>query len=355
MVAVRVLALGALALLVLTGCMGDGSNDEPTEIAQPGPSSPVAEETPADIASTPSAAPTADVAATAQAAGCMATPASVDTPTRWIGNPIQPVWYEDGELWVSPVSYAGADPILFDEDPGVWFAGASRVTVVPPIWDDTVEVSGSATDGQAGEVEYVVEGQHPDFGTTGVLTIPEPGCWELEVSAGDQTLPLTVFALPFEQRADVAWALEERDAVLANLYPVPASCAVTEPTLASPDATAHLWFFGEGIEAVFDPPGIFWAAEEVGMLWYPDPFGELELTGKLPDDPSLLLRTSLIQQTGRQGERWAAAVVFPAPGCWELTASTPDSTLTATVYVYPFECFYEPDHPAPEDCQPPEG
>jgi hypothetical protein len=351
----RVLALGALALLLPSACIGDGSDDEPTEIAQPGPSISVADQTAtAEFAATPSAAPTADVAATAQAAGCQVTAASANAPARWIGTPVQPVWYEAAELWISPVSYAGADPILFDEDPGVWFAGTSLLTVVPPTWDDPVEITGSGTEGQAGEVNYLIEDQHPDFGMTGFLTIPEPGCWEIEVSAGKQSMTLTVYALPFEQRADVAWALAAREEMLSTLFPVPADCAVTEPTLASPDASAHLWYIGEGIEAVFDPPGVFWAGEEVGMLWYPEPFGDLELTGTLEDDPSLLLRTSLMQQTGRGGERWAATVVFPAPGCWALTASTTESTLEATVYVYPFECFHEADHPAPEDCRPPD-
>jgi hypothetical protein len=281
------------------------------------------------------------------------TTAGTDTPTRWIGVPSHPVWYQASDLWIAPASYAGHDPVLFDEDPGIWFAGTSFLTIVPPIWDDPIEISGGGMAGQSGEVEFLIEDRHPDFGTVGLLTIPEPGCWKLEVSAGAQAMALTVYAQPYEQRADVVWALAARDEALSALYPIPADCAVTEPALASPDGSAHFWYFGEGIETVYDPPGIFWAGEEVDMVWYTDPFGELTLTGELADDPSLLLRSSLMQQTGREGERWAATVVFPAPGCWEVTGSTPDSTMTVTVYAYPFECFYEPDHPAPEDCQPP--
>lgn len=350
----RILTLGALLLLVLSGCMGDDADDEPSETIQPGPSSPVPEQTPsAEVATTPTVAPTADIAATAQAAACAVTSPSEQTPSRWIGNPVQQVWYEDAELWVSPVSYSGANPALFDEDPGEWFAGSSRLTVVAPNWDDTIEISGRSMDEQAGTVEFIVEGSHPDFGTTGVLSIPEPGCWDLMISAGDQTFPLTIYALPFEERADVAWALGTRDTIQAGLHPIPTPCVVTEPTLASPDAVAHYWLYGDGIEVVFDPPGIFWAGEEVGTLWYPETWGDLELSGQLQEDPSITLRSSLMQQTSRQGERWAATLVFPAPGCWELTGRTLEGTLEATIYVYPSECRHEAGEPLPDTCQAP--
>jgi hypothetical protein len=64
----------------------------------------------------------------------------------------------------------------------------------------------------------------------------------------------------------------------------------------------------------------------------------------------MTLRSSLMPQTGAQGERWAATLLFPAPGCWEITGSTETGSLNATVYVFPLECLHEPGEPRPAQC-----
>lgn len=348
-----VVALLMLAMVLFSACMGDGdtSDGTPSATQPPGSASPQAAESPtAGFVPTP----TIDFAATAEAAGCAVTPASTDQPSGWESIEEFPIWYSGSGIWIAPYVPIGLTPAAADDEAD-WYAGESIVSIVPFAPEiHEIEVVGRLASDASQEAEFEVQSQQMLFGASGLLMLPVPGCWELEVTTGDATLMLTAYALPYEERPDVVWAVDGREALLTNLYPVPDSCAVTDLVLADGGfGVAHYWLYSDGIELLLDPPAVFWAGAETDTIWYPEVEGDLEIEGRLQGDASITLRSSLMPQTGAEGERWAATLLFPAPGCWEISGSTPDGSLEATIYVFPFECLHEPGEPRPETCQTP--
>ena len=62
----------------------------------------------------------------------------------------------------------------------------------------------------------------------------------------------------------------------------------------------------------------------------------LDVTARLLNSSvtnSFIATTSLWNTDAR-----LASFAFPAPGCWELEMTTPTTTATFVVYVYPLEC-----------------
>lgn len=346
-----VVALLVVSLALFSACMGDGDAEDGTPAGQPPSSaSPQPAESPtAGMAPTPSI----DFAATAETAGCAVTTASAEQPPAWAGVAQFPIWYSDGGIWIAPFVPVGLTPAAADDEAD-WYSGESVVSIVLPEPEDTVEIVGRLESDASQESTFELRNQHPTFGADGILTLPAPGCWEIDVTAGDQSFTLTAYVLPYEERPDVVWAADGREALLTSLYPVPESCAVTDLVLADGGfGVAHYWLYGDGLDFLLDPPAVFWAGEETETTWYPEVEGDLVLEGQLQNDASITLRSSLMPQTGAEGERWAATLLFPMPGCWEFAGSTPDGQLDATIYVFPLECRHEPGEPLTELCQPP--
>ncbi len=301
---------------------------------------------------------TSGVAATAQAANCPVTPPSPTPPDGWIENVDgNPVWYEAKGVgvWISPVSITEFDPTL-DTLSATWFTGSSRVTVWPPILEDPLLITGQTAANQGGTIEFEIHDDDPRFVMNSTITFPEPGCWNLEVTVGEESDTLVIFALDQNERPDFAAAAQARTALQTSLFQVPASCSVTEPFLADRqlDSDAALyWFDGEALTASVPPPGVFWANQQMTMTWYSPDSDDLAIRGIHRDSPGTTLLTSTSRHIGESGQRWESEIEFPRPGCWEISGTSDTASLSVTVYVFPFECNHQPGDAPPENCRPP--
>ena len=269
---------------------------------------------------------------------------------------IYPDWYtsEESSLWAAPLHYGSYTPTGFPRSSSPWFAhGATTIS-----WYGTttpIVLTGTQLDGDAelGPVEPGLmnnQMQWTDF------AFPEPGCWTLTGTAGEETLEITVDVLPIDQRLDLILIESFHE---ARPYEAPGTCAVSP--LAGPDIRAdsvgagdhrfpvttgpvvregsstfaRYWLESGDIAA--QVPGLFVAGLQQNMGILGTDVGEsLEVRGRKADASqaeSFEATTSIWN-----GDARLAAFSFPSPGCWELTMTTPSATEAFTVFVYPEEC-----------------
>jgi hypothetical protein len=166
-------------------------------------------------------------------------------------------------------------------------------------------------------------------------------------------LTFTVFVLPFEERSDVEPLIADIEA--RTPYPVPTDCAVTPfddvgLSLSATNRQRILYTIdGDGMSLTGNLALLY--AGENTVRWYPDEWSTITLDAALAGSGTAALVTNEIRSSDHDGEHLATTFLFPAEGCWELTATTEDgASLNATVYVYPDACRTEIGEPLAEAC-----
>ena len=257
-----------------------------------------------------------------------------------------PDWYtnEDRQLWAGPRHFGSFIPTGFPHPSSVWFADGQMTIswygTSTPIILTGEQVNGDAKLGPIAPISTSNQLQWTD------LTIPEPGCWTLVGTAGEETIKITVEVLPLHQRPDIILIQNYYD---ARPYEAPESCAISPWTGPAIRATtpwtgedfrsgsnyAHYWLKDGGISA--EVPGLFIADKDQNMgILGEDVIEGLEVTGRMlgiSTSESFSATTAIWNSDAR-----LASFAFPAPGCWELEMTTPTLTATFVVYVYPLEC-----------------
>ena len=275
---------------------------------------------------------------------------------------LYPDWYtnEDRQLWAGPRHFGSFIPTGFPHPSSVWFADGQMTIswygTSTPIILTGEQINGDAELGPIKPISSSSQLQWTD------LTIPEPGCWTLVGTAGDEMIEITVEVLPLHQRPDIILIQNYYD---ARPYEAPASCAIspwtgpairattpwTDSDFRSGSSYAHYWLEDGGIAA--EVPGLFIAQRDQHMgILGKDVTEGLEVNARMLGVPisESFSATAAIWNTDAR----LASFVFPSPGCWELEMTTPTLNATFVVYVYPLEC--EPvvrDEEYVSDCEAP--
>ncbi len=357
--------LGAALILALIGTACGSNSPRPSASSQgfiPAPESTttaastatlsattVATAAPSTLTPTPIGTP--DVQASAQANGCPVTPFAPSGPPQ-IFFPLYPQWYGQRDLWFAPTSiYVGMN-VQQLMNASVWFQGITPTAIVssgdPTIsghlhGDDTVSVTTSPSSPQ------------PNYPLHGInVNLPQPGCWDLTVTSGSETLNVTVWAVPITQRPDVASRMAANAA--ETPFAPPATCDVTTwdgPTDHLAPFFADYWVSGQGL-SVDSGLSVFFAAQSSYLDIYqelPDP---PTLSGQLQGDSSAVVRSSWIQRSSvMSANGWRGELTFSNPGCWQLQVTDGDAKVDLTLYVYPSDCYHALSEPKPDTCKPP--
>ena len=247
-----------------------------------------------------------------------------------------PDWYanEGQRLWASPLRIDAFLPPGFQQASGFWFANG-QITVSWYGTNTPVVLTGEQIGGDA-----VIEPTEPAHLWNRIqwteFTIPEPGCWTLAGTDGEETIEFTIEVLPVSARPDVILA---QDFYAARPYEASGTCAISPwsgPDLRGAGATfAHYWLDDGGFEA--EVPGLFVADRQLSMRVLAEDVEEsLEITARTLDlaSPQSVSATTTLSNAGSR----LANFTFPSPGCWELEMTTPTLNATFVVYVYPIEC-----------------
>ena len=345
--------LAAAIALILFGYLfwtvvlseSDSDDETPDLVAQAGATLTAREQTaaaqaPSPEPTTPSTVqPPTATQGQASAEMCSADPVATDlTPTIPRGDLTHTDWYGSREtrLWVSPNNAVGLLPDGWPEASSLWFA--SGLTYL--MWYGTpapITVAGEQLDGDA-TLEPVGPADIFDQIQWTIFSFPEPGCWQITGSTDEESLTVTVEVLPYQQRPDVIY-LEQLYA--ARPYEVPSTCATTD--LVGPEERfdyhiAHYWLDSNGVDtSVFDW-FVVGQQQQLGVHGF-DVSEDLTATAHNLDSRSgevIEAMTSI----GNAGVR-IVRYTFPSPGCWEMELSTPTTTATYVVYVYPEDCLPE--------------
>ena len=147
----------------------------------------------------------------------------------------------------------------------------------------------------------------------------------------------------FPQLAVVALAMNLAGGPSAPLLHADAAsgCVVTLPNASSPPGTSsdHQWYGNGKLRVslywpngtvVFRPggPGFVEPDGALGMKfgWWRGVKGQLSISGKRLDAPALPLRAEVPVGYGNNGFQ-ATYIIFPTPGCWEVTGKVGDTKL----------------------------
>ena len=358
-VAVSMIVLVAALMIVLWRGLTAGSDhagddaailsDLPTSTAAPLAS---------DTSTAPSPSPTSvEIAVGYDAATdvCLPSPLSSTRP----GDPDQAAftdtWYGDDPngLWAG----------LGRENEGVWTTSNRvlwwRLNPIP------IEVSGRRLDADAPPLKAdLIEGYEGFSHHISSISFPEPGCWEIEASAGDMQLRFVVGVAPFDESPIGLRVQAEKDDIArireaTRPHLIPETCSTSSwsgPTTGaagqySPELTnGASWHYsyyldGDGLTLNTRLGLLFEGANRA--FWISE-------TGALPKDTTitaskidgggelatLTFDGAEIDVVVQTGENTFVTVremdlSLPSPGCWTLTLENEDVSFTHTVYVYP--------------------
>jgi hypothetical protein len=159
------------------------------------------------------------------------------------------------------------------------------------------------------------------------------------VAAAPTALPASAPAV--QSAATMAALPDPPKPVSGSLLP----CPVTQPnTDRSPDngvtqfeggygnddLWTNLWMLGEG-RVLFEPGGSGFVLQDgslgIKWAWYRHVPGYLTIDGRRLDAPAPPLRYEIPANYGLTGFQ-VLALIFPTPGCWEVTGRVGDASLT---------------------------
>ena len=360
--------LGAVFVLTMlcTACGGGSGKSQATPSSQgfvPAPES-TTTSAPTTLASasavtspTPTPIGTPDVQASAQANGCPMTPFASTGPPQMQAT-VYPQWYGQGDLWLAPASIYAEFGIEKFASTTVWFQGTASTivlangdpTIAGHLHDDatTTVTTSPIQPSLLGAVRPV----EPVHGIA--VTLPQPGCWDLTVTSGSETLNLTLWAVPLAQRPDVANLLAIRSQLTP--YPPPSTCQVSDwngPSEHGLPFVADYWIDGQGMTVDSAIP-LFFATQSSYLDVYHDFPNAPTLTGQIEGDTAAVVRSSWIQRsTEFSSNGWRGEMTFSNPGCWQLQVTDGDAKVDLTIYVYPSDCYHALNEPKPATCKPP--
>lgn len=349
------LSLFGILSLLLAGC----ADSKPSPHATEG-SVPIAQQT-ATATATP------DILATARANGCDVTAYSAPQ-SAWDGlERFYPVTYRNDNIVLWPVVSGQAIPNNSTASQ-VWYTGPMPVMIEvagDAAGSEPSKIAGHRLDGSQTPLTVSVEpsasGENGYALDTALLDFSSSGCWQIDVTSGSSHLSVIVYVTPSEERPLIAQLVATHQALLP--YAVPSSCAVTDwtgPVDPRPIAPAGptdvpfqplYWLIGQGVSAG-SATALLWEGEGNPLTWILGQWTDLQITGQSIDEPFLSLRVSLSQSVGRSGSRWKSTLVFPAAGCWTITATAGTQQFDATVYVYPAMCQHDVETPVATGCRP---
>lgn len=147
-------------------------------------------------------------------------------------------------------------------------------------------------------------------------TFPTPGCWEVTLTIGAETLRFTARVLPEDQHPARAAAIAQRQANLPS--PLPASCPVSTwdgPRRTGQGADHEFHIDGNGI-ALRSPDTIYVAGENE-LQWLTGSEQEMTLTGVRLDAPGTIENVTAYVTIPGHGcpNYWMTALTFPHAGC----------------------------------------
>ncbi len=371
----RAMLSTAIVLVILcSACGGGNGNPQASESTQgfvPAPSpnttatisataatTATAEATPVP---TPTPLGTPDVQASAQANGCSITPFASSGPPQ-VQSQFYPQWYGQGNLWFAPSSiYSGMFARTGQQqlmNLSVWFQGITPAVVLaneaPTI---TGHLQGDArtmltTAPVSAQLAGPMVAQEPAHGVA--ITLPKPGCWQLTVTSGSQTLDVTLWAVPITQRPDVA----SLTALRTHMTPFspPSTCHVTSwngPADQGDPFSPKYWVSGQGMNVDSQLPVFFPTQSAYLEIYHAFP-SQPSLTGQIAGNATAVVRSSWIQHaTEFSPNGWRGEITFSNPGCWQLQVTDGSAIANFTVYVYPADCYHAITEPKPSSCKPP--
>jgi hypothetical protein len=265
---------------------------------------------------------------------CPVTTPNGSTPPLELPSPFH---HGNGHLWT--VLYPQGRVVVSPEQ--VWRDGS--IAVKWPWWraerGQELTIEGRRLDAPAPPlgVEIPVQYDQFYFQATGLI-FPTPGCWEVTGRAGEASLTFVVLV-------QVAAAKPEAIATPEAATPAatPFSCPVTLPNGTappgmSPSPTLHgngkLWvtLHADGRIPVrpenVSPSG--WLG--VKLPWWRAVRGTLTIEARRLDAPARPARATVPDGYGDIGFQ-ASGVLFPSPGCWEVTGRVGESSLTFVVLI----------------------
>lgn len=216
-------------------------------------------------------------------------------------------------------------------------------------------ISGRRLDGEVPPLRVDVPDGYGEVGfQVSGINYPTPGCWEVTGTVQDVSLTFVVFVVfepPFPGSAPIDSStiprLAPRCAVTTNDadtggVPEHVSLGYTLEASGTPPAAQFPGedeYFGEdGLWTTLWPDGIIAVSPRdvrsdgsigVRFSWYRDELarGRLVLAGTRLDGAAPPLRASALDGYGDVGYQ-PTDVTFPTAGCWEVTATSGDATLT---------------------------
>ena len=358
-VAVSMIVLVATLTIVLWRGLTAGSDHDGDDAAILSDSrTPTAAPTETDASTAPTPSPTSVEIAVGYdvATGvCLPSPLSSFRP----GDPDQATftdtWYGDDPdgLWAG----------LGLENEGVWTTSNRvlwwRFNPIP------IEVSGHRLDANAPPLEAdLIEGYEGFSHHISSISFPEPGCWQIEASAGDMQLRFVVSVVPFDESPVGLRVQAEKDDIArireaTRPHLIPESCSTSSwsgpATGAAGQYPAELtngasWQYsyylaGDGL-TLNSRLGLLFAGVN-RVFWISD-------TGALPEDTMITAskidgggelaalafdgpENDVVVQTGENTFVTVRGMdlSLPSPGCWTLTLEDEDVSFTNTVYAFP--------------------
>lgn len=176
----------------------------------------------------------------------------------------------------------------------------------------------------------------PNEVASAMWKFPTPGCWDVTLTIGAHTLRFSADAVPADQHAARKAAVARRAANLPG--PIPADCPVSTwdgPRRVGPTPDYEFFIDGNGIS--LRSPDTIYAAGENDLQWLTGSGQELTLTGTRLGTPGTIadIVPYLMVPGSGSPDYWMTSLTFPHAGCWQLTATSGNKRLTATIYVFP--------------------
>lgn len=283
------------------------------------------------------ATPTTPPIARATTPNCDVTQPAEFRPVEW-----NPVWYQLGSIWISPIlpGAGGSNPSAPDEG-SLWFTGLQQMGLV---FDDDVTselqitpidtATGLPTDGTL-DIPVSHAQDTPDgLIAGGGVELDTPGCWQI-TSPDAPGAALVIDVRPFEERADVAAAISARTA--ATTVEPPAACGADEWDVADPFGYAYAVYIlkRDDVLLELDRPGVFTANQPMHLAVRLTEDGPTTLRLIPLANPDAAMEADTMSQVRASGATRAATLTFPHDGCWGLEVAANGETTSFTLFVQP--------------------
>lgn len=310
---------------------------------------------------TPTPVGTPNVQASAQANGCTITPFASNGPPQ-VDERFFPQWYGQGNLWLAPVSiyalmYSGTASQHLAKA-SVWFQGITPALVLANATPTVIgHLQGDpsttlSTSPASADMYGPVASQEPVHAIT--INLPETGCWQLTITSGTQSLNVTLWAVPLDQRPDVVVLRAARTQLTP--YTPPSTCQVTTwngPADHQPVTSADYWITGQGISIDSILP-VYFVSQSSYLDIYHAFKTQPTLTGTLTGNAAAAVRSSWILYSSEAASNgWRGEITFSDPGCWQLQVTDGSAKVPFILYVFPADCYHGLWTPTPTTCEPP--